>query len=126
LSQLRRSRIGRRGGACEFCGTALNDGQHGWVLEETAGFADPRARRYWLPFKSTTAGWHGSARIGAVLCRKSRQREWRSSSRSGSLGLLVLAIKVAYADGHLDDSERRMLTQFAGPATFPRSASTSC
>jgi hypothetical protein len=32
-------------GACEFCGTALNDGSNGWVLDNILGFADQDAQR---------------------------------------------------------------------------------
>ena len=35
---------GGTGGACEFCGTALNDGSNGWVLDNILGFSDPAAR----------------------------------------------------------------------------------
>ena len=35
---------GGTSGACEFCGTALNDGSHGWVLDATLGMADDKAR----------------------------------------------------------------------------------
>jgi hypothetical protein len=31
-------------GACEFCGTALNDGSNGWVLDNILSFADPEAQ----------------------------------------------------------------------------------
>jgi hypothetical protein len=35
---------GGTSGACEFCGTALNDGSHGWVLDAMMGMADGRAQ----------------------------------------------------------------------------------
>jgi hypothetical protein len=35
---------GGTSGACEFCGTALNDGSHGWVLDATLGLADGKAQ----------------------------------------------------------------------------------
>jgi hypothetical protein len=35
---------GGTSGACEFCGTALNDGSRGWVLEAMMGMADGRSR----------------------------------------------------------------------------------
>jgi predicted lipid-binding transport protein (Tim44 family) len=35
---------GGTNGACEFCGTALNDGSNGWVLDGILGFADPEAQ----------------------------------------------------------------------------------
>jgi hypothetical protein len=36
---------GGTSGACEFCGTALNDGSNGWVLENILSFSDSEAQR---------------------------------------------------------------------------------
>ncbi len=32
-------------GACEFCGTTLNDGSSGWVLDDIISFSDPKAQQ---------------------------------------------------------------------------------
>jgi hypothetical protein len=34
---------GGTSGACEFCGTALNDGSNGWVLDNILAMNDPAA-----------------------------------------------------------------------------------
>jgi hypothetical protein len=36
---------GGTSGACEFCGTALNDGSNGWVLDNILSFNDPAAQQ---------------------------------------------------------------------------------
>jgi hypothetical protein len=36
---------GGTSGACEFCGTALNDGGNSWVLDNILSFSDPQAQQ---------------------------------------------------------------------------------
>ena len=41
-------------GSCEFCGTALNDGSNGWVLDNILGFSDPGAQQMLRQLNVTT------------------------------------------------------------------------
>lgn len=86
--------------ACEFCGTVLNDGQHGWVLENVLSQSDAAAQE--------------------LLARAKESRDGVAPSTSGNgngvvdpMGLLAWMVKIATADGEVDPREQAMLSQLA-------------
>jgi DnaJ-domain-containing protein 1 len=85
--------------ACEFCGTVLNDGLHGWVLEEVLKQDEPRARELIGQMRESSgfqAGGNGHA-----------------ASTLDARGTLAWMVKMATADGQVDPREHESLTQFA-------------
>jgi len=120
--------------ACEFCGTVLNDGQHGWVLQDILSRADqagidllrqlavnapPAVDR---PFGlGSAAGWEHLADRRAFLNRPvSLGSTVGASGRVPNFsGLLAWLIKLATVDGNMDPSEREYIATFATARGIP-------
>ncbi len=86
--------------ACEFCGTILNDGRHGWVLDAVCAVSSPQGQ--------------------AILqsCRKNLAQSQTapiplsSPSPRGS-GMLGWVIQTVLADGEVSEKERQYLSAIA-------------
>jgi uncharacterized tellurite resistance protein B-like protein len=81
--------------ACTFCGTVLNDGSRGWVLTVVTSAQSDLARQWRQRLMPSAL-----RPVGAIngISRK---------------GLLAWAVKVAAADGTVDQEEREMLNSLA-------------
>jgi hypothetical protein len=92
-------------GACESCGTILNDGSRGWVLAATMSPAQARAK-----LLEAQAG--GAATPGAA------QEEVNGAPSPA--GLISWMVKAAAADGEVSPRELEMLIQTAQRHNVPR------
>jgi uncharacterized tellurite resistance protein B-like protein len=103
---------GGASGSCEFCGTCLNDGNHGWVLDNALSFTDAHALELLHQLRGSTSG--AEAPSAEVTAHSSRSRNGAAMPRATATpGLLAWAVKVALADGDLDAREQRVLTRMA-------------
>ncbi len=84
--------------ACEFCGTVLNDGSHGWVLEDAMGADSARIRELMDPLGPDAM---------------------RNGARPSAGGILAWMVQMAGCDGNIDDKEKRMLLQTAQLRNVP-------
>lgn len=88
--------------ACDYCGAILNDGTHGWVLSDITARTEPRGQALMQELSragaATPINGNGNAQPYLV---------------PGKLGVLSWMVKVAAADGNVDENERRMLTAMA-------------
>ena len=83
--------------ACESCGTVLNDGKHGWVLDDILRQTDPAASQLMAELRNAA----------------STAPEPRPMDPNAARGLLAWMVKVATADGNLDPRERLQIAEFA-------------
>ena len=83
--------------ACESCGTVLNDGLHGWVLDDILPQTAPEASRL----------------VAELRGQSTAPRADEDSPISDARGLLAWIIKVATADGNDDPRERQQIAAFA-------------
>ena len=86
--------------ACEFCGTVLNDGRHGWVLDDVMNQNSTEVRSLINDLRSQnpTAGSAPAAAAAAIPNLR---------------GLVAWMVKVATADGSVDPREKTMLLELA-------------
>jgi tellurite resistance protein len=96
--------------SCEFCGTVLNDGAHGWVLENVVSKTEQAAQSILARLRSGT--------------REPTMEEDGSGNGNGvatpdAMGLLAWMAKVATADGAVDAREREMLAKLASRRNVP-------
>jgi predicted nucleic acid-binding Zn ribbon protein len=82
---------------CEFCGTVLNDGRHGWVL--------------------TAIHTEASSEGAAILDSLRHRAQWTPGV--APTGLVGWAIKTALADGKLDLEEERTVMSLATKNCVP-------
>jgi predicted nucleic acid-binding Zn ribbon protein/uncharacterized tellurite resistance protein B-like protein len=79
--------------ACSFCGTVLNDGSRGWVLDNIVSASSPDGQALLISIRPQLDGH----RIGMP----------------SAAGLLAWAVKEAVADGTLQPDEQHMLASLA-------------
>jgi predicted lipid-binding transport protein (Tim44 family)/uncharacterized tellurite resistance protein B-like protein len=87
--------------ACDFCGTVLNDGKHGWVLENIVSKSDNGAQ----------------ALLAKLSARGVDQGDSNGNGNAAAapdpMALLTWMAKIATSDGNVDDRERAMLASLA-------------
>jgi tellurite resistance protein len=99
---------GGQSNACEFCGTVLNDGSHGWVLENVMNQNHPEARDLLGQLQrdgTAMGGAHNGDELQAGL--------------PDARGLLAWLVKVATVDGNVDPREHEHLARFAARWNVP-------
>jgi hypothetical protein len=94
--------------ACQFCGTVLNDGAQGWVLEQVLGRDDSAGQALLADLRRPPA-------IPGTAGADAGDGNWHRPEASvpDSMGLLAWMVKVATADGNVDPREREQLVNFA-------------
>lgn len=89
--------------ACEFCGIVLNDGSHSWVLMDAMDMSSPGAKS--LIAQATSAGEADGLPSNLPPARA---------------GMFAWMLKVAMADGSMNEKEQRTLEQTAQRYRFPK------
>jgi hypothetical protein len=87
-------------GACDFCGAILNDGSHGWVLEQIIAPAQAQSLLQSVPVRPPINGNGGNIPSPA--------------------GVLAWMVQMAAVDGHVVQGELEMLTGVARNHNIPR------
>jgi uncharacterized tellurite resistance protein B-like protein len=106
--------------ACEFCGLVLNDGTQDWVLFEILARYDPRAEELTRQSRQATQTppdpvAPGIPAVAPVIVTGAEFLDEDDDVPQMPQGaaFLAWAIKMAAADKHIDDGERKMLAVFA-------------
>ncbi len=107
--------------ACEFCGLVLNDGTQDWVLLEILARYDPRCEELVRQSRQAaqTPSGPDDAGIPAVAPVIVTGADFLDEDGDDApqmpqgAAFLAWAIKMAAADQHIDDGERKMLADFA-------------
>ncbi|MGY8653196.1 MAG: TIM44-like domain-containing protein [Verrucomicrobiia bacterium] len=87
--------------ACEYCGAALNTGDHDWVLVDSPFRATPKARSWLGRLKSETQSIQTPSPVPAAMAGPSQSEA------------LAWMINVLAADGHIQEDERAAVLQLA-------------
>jgi uncharacterized tellurite resistance protein B-like protein len=86
--------------SCDYCGTVLNDGAHGWVLDDITARAEPRGQELMRQLGRSSASPSAPATGPATVI-------------PDKFGVLAWTVQVAVADGNVDQEERKMLLALA-------------
>lgn len=92
--------------ACNFCGTVLNDGMHGWILLDVGGLADEKIQQL-----------INNAPAAAPAAETSAPASGNGTPEG--TGVLVWMIKMMLADGRANEQELWMLETAARRRNVP-------
>lgn len=99
---------GGTSGSCDYCGTVLNDGSKDWILEDAPAWAEHRAQALIRQIREQ------SATAPTAVAPSSA-----AHAHVTSAGVLAWMIQVMYADGRIDEKERKLLDQVASHRRIP-------
>jgi uncharacterized tellurite resistance protein B-like protein len=99
---------GGASGVCEFCGATLNDGSQSWALVDSMSLNTPRAAELLSEMRAgdTPVPFESGNGNGAAA----------PISPASTLAWMV---RMSFADGQLDDSERDLLASYASKYRIP-------
>ena len=86
--------------ACDYCGTVLNDGAHGWVLDDITARNEPR-------------GMELMGSLGRAQMAPAGPTNGQPPLMPDKFGVLAWSVQVAAADGNVDQQERQLLLVLA-------------
>jgi hypothetical protein len=98
--------------ACQFCGTVLNDGAHGWLLEQLHPANSPEGGALRTEFTSDT--------VVAVSPKSKTQILIGTPLKGGTIHQLAWVVQMCVADGEISEKERHWINQVAAQWKVPR------
>jgi len=102
-------------GACQYCGTVLNDGRRWWSLEEETTLSSPRGQSLVAPLGAQASAGYAAADDGDghLAPAAPPPAGWGPPRELPGQSVVAWMVKMTLADGRVDDRERALLTSAA-------------